>query len=223
MDRASSSEAIRDSISQLYNTGVTFAIELLGSVSVESSFYSEETSEQKKIGEKLIKEVVDKVHKGNGERAANIDDVHEGLTIIQSEIDLNVTHKSVLIIDSNNPKILRFKIEDISLIVPGEDELNEYFCLFAKCVDDDIQQRKCFVFHAGKEKPEVCQVLKLAFSIAEGISRSSSAKSESSGYSTASSRNSRRNDEDQRSDDNETGRVRSVSDLIHFYQTRALD
>ncbi|CAD5209387.1 unnamed protein product [Bursaphelenchus xylophilus] len=180
MASLSQPDAIHDAVSQLDSSGVTFSIEFVGSVSVKISLNSEKSDRRDSIGEACITLVASRAHKiKDAQEIMNVGDVLGDLAIIKTEVDLNVTHKSLLIIDSNGnlPRVLhRLEIQDISLVFPGQNNMDEYFCFFAKCMNQNIEERKCFVFYAGKEKADVCRLLYIAFETA-GRRRCSHSKS----------------------------------------------
>ncbi|CAD5206519.1 unnamed protein product [Bursaphelenchus okinawaensis] len=169
MGSLSKPEAITEAISQLDSSGITFSIEYVGNIAVKVSLNSKTVDMQNRIGEICIKTVAREAHKIDNDEQEDLEvseQVLGALSIQKIEVDLNVTRKSLLIVDSNGiqPKVLqRLDIQNISIVVPGQDLVDDYFCVFAKCVVDNAEERRCFVFYAGEEKADVCRLLFLAF------------------------------------------------------------
>lgn len=164
-----------ETIQQLQTSGVLFCIEYVGSVVVEKSINSLSPEKQAQLARSCMRLVTDK--QSHQAEDSNHDDalrtyVHGPVVPHRRDVELNISSSAIILIDTPTMRPLhRFKIQDVSLLSPGFDELSTFFCFFAKVlqVPGQSQQwvRKCFVFNAHTEMTDVRDAICFAFRLNE--------------------------------------------------------
>jgi hypothetical protein len=148
-------------------------VKYVGNVAISTSLHTIPPEEHLPLGWACMKAVTSKAAEGDEEASSTDDkyaDVIDGHPNVHNQcIDLNISHKSIIIIGDGMSLFKSFGIRDISLIVPGsrESELNEYFCFFVKETVKTKKVRRCFVFYAGSDMEEIYRTITIAFRLSE--------------------------------------------------------
>ncbi|KAI6178543.1 SHC-transforming protein 1 isoform X2 [Aphelenchoides besseyi] len=163
-----------EGVQDLRSAGVTFSLQFIGSLPMCVSISTIDQHEWQHVGRVCILRVL---------RADRYIEISPDLDLLENlftdekpeirkmDIEMNVSVESILLISSTESlQVLKhFSMDDISCVIPGSQEVKNYFCLFAKVKNEtngiEAMKRRCYVFYAGAAVTDVRYMVAQAFKI----------------------------------------------------------